>query len=425
MALGFFLTITLLLLALSFPIFLAILAGTIGSFELFGPPMPTKVIAQRLVEGVNIFSLLAVPLFVFAADIVARGQIGRRLVRLMEVLVGHVTGGLAIATVLTCGLFGAISGIGVAAVVSVGPIVYPALLRQGYGRGFAIGLILSASTLAMMVPPGVAMILYSVQTSNSVAQVFLAGLCTAMLFIVAVSLMCITYARSNGIHGQNRARAVEITAAVKNALWPLGLPAIIFGGIYGGVFTATEAAAAACVYAGFVEIVVYRQMSVAGLIRISPGSSRVIATVLILISVGATMTWYLTLLGLPDQISSWLEGMPAMGILLVINVVFLIAGMFIDPNSAIIVLAPLIYETSQSVGIDPIHLGAVLVFNLAIGMITPPFGLNIFIGMSTFKVGYAEIVKSLLPFIGLTVLVLILVTYVPRLVIWLPELVFK
>ena len=415
---------TLLLLVLSFPIFLVVLATTVGTFELFGPPIPPMVLAQRMVAGINIFSLLAIPLFVFAADIVARGEIGKRLVRLMESLVGHTRGGLAVATALACALFGAISGIGAAAIIGIGPIVYPALLRQGYGRNFSAGLILSASTLSMLVPPGVAMILYSVQTSNSVAQVFLAGLSTALLLVVAISAFCVSYATAKGIRGRPRPPARETLGTLIEALWALGLPVIIFGGIYGGVFTATEAAAAACVYAALVEIVVYRQMSVKELFQVSRNSSMVIATLLILISAGATMTWSLTLLGVTDQVSALLRTVPPSGMLLVINVLFLIAGMFIDPHSAIIVLAPLVYPAARSVGIDPIHLGAVLVLNLAIGMITPPFGLNIFIGMATFKIGYARIVKGSLPFIGLTLLVLLVATYVPGLVTWLLHLVY-
>lgn len=421
---GFLITATFLLLVLSFPIFVVILAATVGTFELFGPPIPPMVLAQRMVAGVNIFSLLAIPLFVFAADIVARGQIGKRLVRLMESLVGHTTGGLAVATALACAMFGAISGIGAAAIIGIGPIVYPALLRQGYGRNFSAGLILSSSTLSMLVPPGVAMILYSVQTSNSVAQVFLAGLSTALLLVIAISAFCVIYARAKGIRGRPRPTSREILGTLIDALWALGLPVIVFGGIYGGVFTATEAAATACVYAALVEIVIYRQMSMKQLFEVSTSSSRVIATLLILISAGATMTWCLTLLGLTGQVSALLQNVPPAGMLLVINVIFLIAGMFIDPNSAVIVLAPLVYPAAMSVGIDPIHLGAVLVLNLAIGMITPPFGLNIFIGMATFKISYAQIVKGSLPFIGLALVVLVLATYIPGLVTWLLHIVY-
>jgi C4-dicarboxylate transporter DctM subunit len=412
------------LLVLAFPIFLAILASTLVTFEFFGPPMPNQVLAQQLVQGVNIFALLAVPLFIFAADIIGRGQIGRRLVDLMEGLVGHYRGGLAIATVLACAMFGAISGIGAAAVVSIGPIVYPSLVRAGYGAGFSVGLILAASTLAMMIPPGVAMILYSIQNSTSVARVFLAGLSSGVIFIVIISAWCWIHAWRHNIEPLPRLPFREQVARLWRSVWAVGLPVIIFGGIYSGVFTPTEAAAAACVYAAFVEVVVYRKIKPWDLLKISQPSAIMIATLLILISVGGLMTWYLTLERVPDQITQLLEVVPLGGVLATINVLFLFAGMFIDPNSAIIVMAPLIQPAAIAVGLDPVHLGAMLVFNLAIGMITPPFGLNIFIGISTFRLPYFTVVKSVLPFIAIGIITLLLITYIPELTTWLPRAVY-
>ncbi len=418
MAVPFFTAAFIGLLVLSFPIFLGILVATITTFELFGPALPSMVMAQRVVEGVNIFSLIAVPLFVFAADIIARGEIGARLVALVEALVGHITGGLAIATVMSCALFGAISGIGAAAVVSIGPIVYPSLLRQGYGAGFSAGLILAASTLSMLIPPGVAMILYSVQTSASVGTVFLAGLGAGILFTAVLAVYAYVYARRHGIMRGARASLTDIATAGRRAVWALGLPAVIFGGIYGGVFTPTEAAAAACVYAIVVECFIYRQLPITELFKVSVASGTVIATLLILIAAGGAMTWYLTLLQVPQQISGLLDGLSPWTVLLVVNVIFLIAGMFIDPNSAIIVLSPLVYPAAMAAGIDPVHFGAVLVLNLAIGMITPPFGLNIFIGITTFKISYAKIVQSVIPFIVLAIITLLLATYIPITVMW-------
>jgi C4-dicarboxylate transporter DctM subunit len=412
------------LLVLGFPIFLAILASTLVTFEMFGPSMPSHVLAQRLVEGVNVFALLAVPLFIFAADIIGRGQIGRRLVDLMEGLVGHHRGGLGIATVLACAMFGAISGIGAAAVVSIGPIVYPSMIRSGYGRGFTVGLILAASTLAMMIPPGVAMILYSIQNSTSVARVFLAGLSSGVLFIAMISAWCWFHAWRQNIIPNDRVPAKEMVKRFYRSLWAVGLPIIIFGGIYGGIFTPTEAAAAACVYAAFVEVVIYRQIKPWQLLKISQPSAIMIATLLILISVGSLMTWFLTLERVPAQVATLMSVVPPGAVLAMINVLFLLTGMFIDPNSAIIVMAPLIQPTAMAIGLDSVHLGAILVFNLAIGMITPPFGLNIFIGISTFQLPYVTVVKSVVPFIVIGLITLLLITYIPILTTWLPVQVY-
>ena len=414
--------VAITLFAISAPIFIAVLAPTLLTFELFGPPIPSMVLVQQMMQGINKFSLLAIPLFIFAADIIARGEIGERLLGMVESFIGHYTGGVAITTAVSCAMFGAISGVGAAAVVSIGPIVYPTLLKQGYSRGFAVGLILSASTLAMLIPPGVAMILYSLQTMNSVGDVFLSGLSAGAIFTAALALYAYSYARVKGIGRKEKESWSARYISFKRAGWAMGLPAIIFGGIYTGTFTPTEAAAGACAYAMFVETIIYRQLQFGELFNLSSRSAMVIATLLILISAGSAMTYYLTLENVPQAIAGMLEGHSRISVLLMINVVFLIVGMFIDPNSAIIVLTPLVYPVAQALGIDPMHLGAVVVLNVAIGMITPPFGLNIFIGMTTFDVPYLEVVKSLVPFIAVALFVLVLITYVPILVTWLPQL---
>lgn len=416
------LSTAVLLLMLSAPIFLAILGATLVSFEIFRPAMPSIVMAQRLVEGVNIFSILAVPLFIFAADIISRGEIGERLVALMESWVGHINGGLAIATVLTCAMFGAISGIGAAAVVSIGPIVYPSLVRHGYAPGFVVGLILTASTLSMLIPPSVAMILYSVQVSTSVADVFLAGLSAGLILVLMLAVYCYGYARLSSLRPAARTGMAQRMLATRRAVLPLGLPALIFGGIYGGVFTPTEAAAAACVYAAVIETAVFRRLPLRDLFAVSRASAITIATLLILISAGGAMTWFLTLERVPAMMAAMMSGVSPEIVLLTINLLFLLVGMFIDPNSAVIVISPLIAPTAAAIGVDPVHLGAIVVFNLAIGMISPPFGLNIFIGMTTFQIGYMQVVRNVLPFIGLTLVALMVVTYLPAAVLWLPSM---
>ncbi len=416
-----FSTIAIVLFAISAPIFLAILVPTIISFELYGPDIPSTVLAQKMMQGINKFSLLAIPLFIFAADIIARGKIGARLIRLVESMIGHIPGGVAITTTVTCALFGALSGIGAAAVVSIGPIVYPALLRQGYSRGFAVGLILSSSTLAMLVPPGVAMILYSLQTMSSVSNVFLAGLGAAIVLTVLLALYSFVYALIKKVGRLERAPWSERLKSLKQSIWALGLPAIIFGGIYSGVFTPTEAAAGACVYAMIVETLIYRQLRVRDLFKVSSASATVIAMLMILITAGSVMSYYLTLENVPQTIAGSMEGNTLFTVLLLINLLFLFAGMFVDPNSAIIVLTPLIAPLANALNIDPVHLGAIIVLNVAIGMITPPFGLNIFIGITTFKVPYWVVVKAVLPFILVVLVALAIVTYIPGIVMWLPR----
>lgn len=413
---------SLFILVIGAPIFLAILAATFGTFELFAPPMPRMVLPQRMVDGVNKFSLLAIPLFIFAADIIARGQIGSRLVAMVESFCGHLRGGLAIATILACALFGAMSGIGPAAVVSIGPIVFPALIRQGYSRGFAVGLIVTASTLAMLIPPSVAMILYALQTNTSIGAVFLSGLGSGFVFTIVLCIYAYVYARRHNIATDRRATWTERLVKTREAAFALGLPVIILGGIYGGAFTPTEAAAFACVYAMLVEVLIYRKLTVRELFRISSSSAGTISIILILVAAGTVLTYFLTLSQIPQQVTASLAGSSEVTILLIINVLFLIAGMFADPNSLIIVLTPLMYQAALGAGIDPVHLGAVIVANVALGMVTPPFGLNLFIGITTFRVSYLEVVKAVIPFIGLMLIVLALITYIPAISMFLPGL---
>ena len=422
MAIPVLVTTAFFVLIIGGPIFLAILTATFGTFEMYAPPIPRMVLPQRMVDGVNKFSLLAIPLFIFAADIIARGEIGARLVAMVESFVGHVRGGLAIATIIACALFGAMSGIGPAAVVSIGPIVYPALLRQGYSRGFAVGLIVTSSTLAMLIPPSVAMILYALQTNTSIGAVFLAGIGSGTVFTIVLCIYAYVYARRHNIATDRKAPWSERLTRTRQAAFALGLPVIILGGIYGGAFTPTEAAAFACVYAMLVEVAIYRKLTVPELFRISSSSAGTIAVLLILVASGTVLTYYLTLSQIPQQVTQGLADASALEILLIINGLFLIAGMFADPNSLIIVLTPLIYQAALAAGIDPVHLGSVIVANVALGMVSPPFGINLFIGITTFRASYMEVVKAVLPFIGLMLLVLLLVTYIPAISLFLPRL---
>jgi C4-dicarboxylate transporter DctM subunit len=274
----------------------------------------------------------------------------------------------------------------------------------------------------MLIPPGVAMILYALQTNSSIGAIFLAGLMAGSIFTSVLCCYAYVYARMRGIKPTAKLSWTERWSATKTAVWALGLPVFVLGGIYGGAFTPTEAAAFACVYAIIVECIIYRSMPFSDIFRAANSSSATIAVLLILIAAGTALTYYLTLSQVPQQVTALLSGASTYEVLLIINIVFLFSGMFIDPNSAIIVLTPLIFQAALSAGIDPIHLGAIIVANVALGMVSPPFGLNLFIGITTFKVSYREVVMAVLPFIGLMLLVLAIITYIPAVVLWLPGL---
>lgn len=409
-------------LLLGAPIFLGILASTIFAFEYYMPTIPSLVIPQKMVDGINTFSLLAVPLFIFAADIISRGAIGSRLIGMVESYCGHIRGGLAIASVIACTIFGAMSGIGPAAIVSIGPIVYPALIRQGYGKEFAVGLIVSASTLSMLIPPGISMILFALTTNTSVGRVFLAGLGAGLVFALILCTYSYFYALVRGIKTTARTSWMERWEKTKASVFALGMPVTIIGGIYGGVATPTEAAAFACVYAMVIECFIYRSMSVRDIFRISNQSAGTVSILLILVAVGTVLGYLMTITQVPQLIYSVLGEHSQLELLIIINIVFLLSGMLIDPNTLVIVLVPLVFPAIIQSGVDPIHFSVITIANLAIGMLSPPFGINLFIAISTFKMSYMQVLRGILPFIFLMLIFLTIITYVSEIALYFPNM---
>jgi len=415
--------VVILLLA-STPIFISLLLPSIAGLTWAGLNMPPVTVVQHAVNGISMPALLAIPLFMFAADVIAGGEIADRLVALMEAAIGHIPGGMAIATVLTMMLFGAISGVGVAAIVSIGPIAYPVLLKRGYSRGFALGLILSGATLAMLIPPSVAIILYGLQANQSIAQTFLSGLGAGIVFAAMLIIYTIIYVRIHRLSSNEGFTLSGLLIAAQRASLAVLFPLIILGGIYGGITTVTEAAAVSVGYAVLVEIYVYKRLTWKKLILIARASSKAIGMVTILIVGGSLLTWYLTLQQVPQLVAGLDFFDNAVMVLLALNIIFLIAGMLVDVNSAIIILTPLIMPAALNAGVDPIHLGAVIAMNLAIGMISPPFGMNLFVGMATFKLTYKETLLAVTPFALLMLGALAIATYIPSSVMWLRDLFY-
>lgn len=407
--------------ALGFPIFLVLVISSAVVLLLYFPSIPLEILVTRMVGGINVFNLLALPFFMYAAEIVSRGEIGRRLVNLSRVLVGHLPGGMAMTTVLTCTLFGAISGAGVAAIVAIGTLVIPTLLEEGYGEKFSLGLLLSSSTIAMLIPPGIAMILYAILTNTSVAAIFIAGLSAGLVMSLAFMVYSYIFAVRHRLPRRPRATVREVVEALRHAGWALGLPILVLGGIYGGLFSPTEAAGASAVYAMVVEAFVYRKMSIRDLYRLSARAGANIAMLMILIAAGSILAWVMTISQIPQTLTASLSSSSPFLVLLFINVIFLVAGMFVDVNSAIVVLTPLLFPLSKAVGIDPIHLGMIIVTNLTIAMLTPPFGMGIFVANGVFGTPYHRIVPGVIPFIGVMLVVLLIVTYAPGISLWLPR----
>lgn len=414
-------TLLFLMLCLGFPIFMALIVPSTVVLLQYFQTIDTMVVAQRMVTGMNNFSLMAIPFFMYCADVMAEGEIGKKLVKLANTLVGHIHGGLAIATVLACLIFGAISGAGSAAVIAIGALVYRPLVENSYSENFSLGVILSSSTLAMLIPPSIAFVLYATITGESISVLFMSGLQAGALFGLIFAIYSYYYAKKNNVPLQPKATFKGVVSALKEAVWALGLPVVILVGIYGGFVTPTEAAAVAAMYAIIVEMFIYKSINFKGLIKISIKSGKTIAMLMILIAAGSVLSWVMTTAQIPQMLANSLAGASKISVLLLINIIFLVAGMIIDTNSAIIVLTPLIYPAALVVGIDPIHLATIIVANLAIGMMTPPFGLNLFVATAVFKTPYSKIVPGMIPFIIISIVALLIITYVPAASLWLPR----
>ncbi|WP_427029143.1 TRAP transporter large permease [Halomonas sp. H2] len=413
-------------LLLGLPIFAALAFSVILAIQFFGNTDPV-IVPMRMFSGMNNFSLMAIPFFILAAELMRIGGLSDRLIDLAKALVGWVPGGLAAATVLSCLFFGSISGSSPATVVAIGSIMFPALVAAGYDKRFAIGVIATAGTLGPIVPPSIALIIYGSVTGTSVGRLFAAGLLPAILIASLLIAYCIVYASFKGYGRSTFPSLREVGSALKAAAWGLGLPFILLGGIYSGVFTPTESAAVACMYGLFVGMVIYRKIDLKNLLS-TLNSAGLMSASLLLITAGASaFSWLLAITGAPTQLAgevlSWTDD--PIQVMALFNVVMIIAGFFLDSASAIIVLSPLLQPIAAQVGVDSTHFGVITLINFSVGMITPPVGLNLFVAMAISRMTLPEVFKACLPLIGLMLLSLVIITYVPWFSTYLPELIYR
>jgi C4-dicarboxylate transporter DctM subunit len=402
------------LLILGFPIFLILLVTSIVAVETVADA-PTEAIQTYMFGSLDNFPLLAVPFFVLAGEIMAQGGIARRVVVMVMSIVGGVRGSLAVTTVAASELFGAMSHTAVGTVVAMGRMIYPALKEGGYNERFAVGLIASSGAIAVVIPPSIAMILYSVSAEQSAVLLFTAGILPSLLIGVIDAAYVILYARVKKVPLGLSARWETIWATSKDAGWSIGTLVVIFGGIYGGVFTPTEAAGVAVVYSLFVTMFIYREVDLAGLWRILMNSAYLISQILLIVTSAGIYSWLLTTSGIPQQIVAAINGMhmARWELLLFLNVGLLLAGSFLEPPAAILILTPLLLPIVRGVGVNPIHFGIIMAVNLSIGMYTPPFGLNLFSSQAIFQAPLARIYLGVLPFLAVNFVALMIITYVP------------
>ena len=426
MAATIFLTMIVLLL-LGFPMMIPLIAGAfIGFLMLFGDLARTETMVQQMLAGIRPASLIAVPMFIFAADIMTRGQSAGRLINVVMAYVGHIRGGLAISTAAACTMFGAVSGSTQATVVAIGSPLRPRMLQAGYKDSFVLALIVNASDIAFLIPPSIGMIIYGVVSSTSIAELFIAGIGPGLLILLLFSAYAYIYAVRNNVPTEPKATWGERLRTMRQALWPMGFPVIIIGGIYGGVFSPTEAAAACVLYALILEVLVFRSMSLADVYETAKSTGLITAIVFILVGAGAAFSWVISFAQVPQQIlgAIGIAEMGAIGVLFVISIAFFIGCMFVDPIVVILVLVPVFAPVVKSVGLDPVLVGTIITLQVAIGSATPPFGCDIFTAIAVFKRPYAEVVRGTPPFILMLLGVSVALIFFPQIALFLRDLAF-
>ncbi len=403
-----------LLLLMGVPIFVVLLAAALGGIVLSGNPI--QALHSAMFGNLDIFPLLAVPLFIYAGDIMSRGGIARRLIELIMSLVGAVRGALGIATIAACEVFSVMSGSSVACVAAIGKITIPSLKKNGYGDTFSVSLVTATGVIDVITPPSIAMIIYGIVAQQSVPHLFLAGFPAGILIGIALAIYVVFYAKIKKIPITRPAEKKNILVHLKDSIWSLLAPVVILGGIYGGLFTPTEAAGVACIYAIVISMFVYREITWRELWQITIESSALIAQILIIVSAAGAFAWLVTTSGFPGKLVAFVQdlGLTKWILLLVINVILLFVGSVLEPPAAILLLTPLLTPIVYQAGVDPIHFGIIVTVNLAIGMFMPPFGLNLFASHALFGTPLAALYRGVLPFLVIYLVMLIVITYVPE-----------
>lgn len=422
-------TTMILLLLLGFPMMVPLLAATMVAFVGFYADLPLDIIIQQMIGGVKPAALVAVPMFIFAAEIMTRGHSANRLLDLIMNFVGHVKGGLPITTAITCTLFGAVSGSTQATVVAVGGPLRPKMMDAGYKESFVNALIINASDIALLIPPSIGMIVYGVVSGTSIGELFIAGVGPGILILLMFSLYCYIYSVRHKIPTRERADWKQRMQAVRQALFPLGFPVIIIGGIYAGFFSPTEAASISVLYAILLEVVVFRELSLKDIPDIALSTGLITAVVFILVGAGNAFSWIISFAELPQTLIGEVLGLGAHSgyfeILIAISLAFFIGCMFVDPIVVILILTPIFHPIAVAAGIDPVLVGIIVTLQVALGSATPPFGCDIFTAIAIFKRPYMEIIRGTPPFIFMLVLANVLLMLIPAIALGLRDLAFN
>ncbi|WP_066453145.1 TRAP transporter large permease [Castellaniella caeni] len=414
------------LLLAGYPMMMPLLGATLLAFFIYLPDLSLQQVVQQMIGGVKPSALVAVPMFIFAADIITKGRSADRLIDLVMRFMGHLRGGLAISVTSACALFGAVCGSTQATVVAIGGPMRPRMLKAGYRDDFTMGLIVNAADLAYLIPPSIGMIVYGVLSGTSISELFIAGIGPGLVIVALFSAWCWHIARRQNIPVLPRATWAERGQALYRALWPLGFPAIIVGGIYGGVFSPTEAAAICVLYATILELLIFRSIHVRDLWMVALSTGVMTSIVFILIAAGAAFSWTISYAQVPQAIIAavGLDGAGPVKVLVAINVAFFIGCMFVDSIVVMLILVPIFAPLIAAARLDPVLVGVIVTMQVAIGAATPPFGANLFTAVAVFRRPFLAVARGVPIFILILLFVTVLTMVFPPIALGLRDLAF-
>jgi len=397
---------------------------TVLTFILTMTQVPLESVALKLFTGIEKWEIMAIPFFILAGNFLTHGGVARRMINFATSLVGHLHGGLALASILACAMFALVCGSSVATVVAIGSIVLPAMVAHGYPARFGAGVIITAGSLGILMLPSIPKVIYAISTNTSIGALFVAGLLPGILLTFMLCSVTWYISRKNNYPRLTRATWRERWQAFRKSVWGLMLVVIIVGGIYSGAFTATEAAAMAAVYAFFVSIFVYKDLKLSDVPKVLRDSANMSAMLLYIITNAVLFSFVLANENLPHRLAEWLLDMHLgqTGFLLVVNLILLLAGNFMEPSSIILIMAPIFFPAAMSLGVNPIHFGILIDVNMEVGLCHPPVGLNLYVASGISKLGITELTKAVIPWLVTMLIFLAIVTYWPGLTIWLPRM---
>jgi len=397
---------------------------TVLTFLFTMTQVPIESVGLKLFTGLDNFQIMAIPFFILAGTFLTRGGVARRMIDFTVSMVGHWPGGLGLAGVGACAMFAAVSGSSVATVVAIGSIIMPAMVEHGFPKRFGAGVIATSGALGILVPPSIILVLYGVSTNSSIGALFIAGIVPGVMLAVMLGTVTWLVARRNGYPQLPRASWSQRLRAFRESFWGLALIAIVLGGIYGGIFTPTEAAAIAAVYAFVITVFVYRDLKIVDVPKVLLNAANMSAMLLYIITNAVLFSFLMTSEQIPQAMAAWIidRQFGVWTFLLVVNVILLMAGNVMDPSSILLIMAPILFPLATSLHIDPVHLGILMAVNMEVGLCHPPVGLNLYVASGIAKMGISELTVAVLPWLGTMLLFLAMVTYIPQISLWLPHL---